>query len=149
MLNFYFIDERMMSAETHRSASNSSLRSEPPKGTLVRSQPVTESSLLDSVAGFINEVQALNKPHHDSKLQITWASFQRADMNDPALFPEIAEVNGNFPPLLLALGYTQGVQIWHIPMNGEFFLDKLMRKSLCLQKHFSENYVAFQYFRNT
>ena len=36
-----------------------------------------------------------------------------------ALFTEIAEVNGNFPPLMLALGYTQGVQIWSIPMTGE------------------------------
>lgn len=90
---------------TDRSSSNSSLRSEPlPKGSLVRPQPVTESSLLDSVAGFINEVQALNKPHHDSKIQITWASFQKADINDPALFNDMAEVNGNFPPLLLALG---------------------------------------------
>ena len=36
-----------------------------------------------------------------------------------ALFTEIAEVNGNFPPLMLALGYTQGVQVWSIPMTGE------------------------------
>ena len=121
----------MMSAETHRSASSSSLRSEPPKGFLVRPQPVTESSLLDSVAGFINEVQALNKPHHDSKIQITWASFQRADLNDPALFPEIAEINGNFPPLLLVLGYTQGVQIWSIPMTGMIVLARARRKILC------------------
>jgi len=86
---------------------------------MVRPQPVTESSLLDSVAGFINEVQALNKPNHDSKIQITWASFQKADINDPALYTEMAEVNGNFPPLMLALGYTQGVQVWSIPMTGE------------------------------
>ena len=33
-----------------------------------------------------------------------------ADVNDPKLFPEGAEVNGNSPPLLLVLGYTQGVQ---------------------------------------
>ena len=26
---------------------------------------------------------------------------------------------GNFPPLLLTLGYTQGVQVWLIPMTGE------------------------------
>ena len=31
----------------------------------------------------------------------------------------MAEVNGNFPPLMLALGYTQGVQVWSIPMTGE------------------------------
>ena len=72
--------------DTCRSSSNSSLRSEATKGSMVRPQPVTESSLLDSVAGFINEVQALNKPNHDSKIQITWASFQKADINDPGLF---------------------------------------------------------------
>ena len=75
----------MMSVDTCRSSSSSSLRSEAPKGSMVRPQPVTESSLLDSVAGFINEVQALNKPNHDSKIQITWASFQKADINDPGL----------------------------------------------------------------
>lgn len=108
-----------MSADSCRSSSNSSLRTEVPKGSLIRPQPVTESSLLDSVAGFINEVQALNKPNHDSKIQITWASFQRADINDPGLFSELAEINGNYPPLLLTLGYTQGVQVWIIPMTGE------------------------------
>ena len=51
-------------------------------------------NLLFSVAGFINDVQALNKPNHDSKIQITWASFQKADVNDPALFPEAVEING-------------------------------------------------------
>lgn len=84
----------MMSADRGRSSSTSSLRSEAPKGCIIRPQPVTESSLLDSVAGFINDVQALNKPNHDSKIQITWASFQKADVNDPALFPEAVEING-------------------------------------------------------
>ena len=79
-----------------RSSSTSSLRTEAPKGALIRPQPVTESSLLDSVAGFINEVQALNKPNHDSKLQVTWASFLKADINDSALFPELAEINGKY-----------------------------------------------------
>ena len=95
-----------MSADTCRpSSSASSLRAEAAtKGSsFVRPQPVTESSLLDSVAGFINEVQALNKPSHDSKIQITWASFQRADINDPALFSEIAEVNGEIWQSLLTL----------------------------------------------
>ena len=89
-----FIGDKMMSADRGRSSSTSSLRSEAPKGSLVRPQPVTESSLLDSVAGFINDVQALNKPNYDAKIQITWASFQRADVNDPALFSETAEING-------------------------------------------------------
>ena len=31
----------------------------------------------------------------------------------------IASLLGNHPPLLLTLGYTQGVQVWMIPYNGE------------------------------
>ena len=41
---------------------------------------------------------------------MVWARFEVADVNDSKLFPEGAEVNGNSPPLLLVLGYTQGVQ---------------------------------------
>ena len=43
-------------------------------------------------------------------VHVVWARFEVADVNDPKLFPEGAEVNGNSPPLLLVLGYTQGVQ---------------------------------------
>jgi hypothetical protein len=28
-------------------------------------------------------------------------------------------VSGNYPPLLLVLGYTQGIQVWLIPASGE------------------------------
>jgi hypothetical protein len=28
-------------------------------------------------------------------------------------------VPGNYPPLLLVLGYTQGIQVWLIPASGE------------------------------
>jgi hypothetical protein len=85
----------MMSADSCRSSSSSSVASgTASRGSIIRPQAVTETSLLDSVAGFINEVQALNKPNYDSKIQITWASFQKTDINDPALFPEAAEVNG-------------------------------------------------------
>ena len=46
----------------------------------------------------------------DPRVHVVWARFEVADVNDPKLFPEGAEVNGNSPPLLLVLGYTQGVQ---------------------------------------
>ncbi len=66
---------------------------------LVRPQPITETSLIDSVAGFINEVQSLH--HHstqsqmgDDKVHVTWAKFERTDVNDAALFSEQMEING-------------------------------------------------------
>ncbi len=58
----------------------------------------------------------------DPKVNVTWARFETADINDPRLFPEgvAADVNGNSdPPLLLVLGYTQGVQVWLVPPSGE------------------------------
>lgn len=66
---------------------------------VVRPQPITETSLIDSVAGFINEVQSLH--HHsgqsqtgDDKVHVTWAKFERTDINDTALFSEQMEING-------------------------------------------------------
>jgi len=87
--------------------------------TTVRPQPVTEQSLMESVAGFINEVQAFNQPGTDPKSQVTWARFEQADINDPSLYTENHETNGSSLPLLLVLGYTQGVQVWLIPGSGE------------------------------
>ena len=74
---------------------------------------------MDSVAGFITEVQSFNQPQVEGKPQVTWARFEKADLNDQSIFPESMEVNGNHPPLLLVLGYSHGVQIWMIPINGE------------------------------
>ena len=104
--------------------------------TTVRPQPVTEQSLMESVAGnfifqlnfvqwqdfcpgFINEVQAFNQPGTDPKSQVTWARFEQADINDPSLYTENQETNGSSLPVLLVLGYTQGVQVWLIPGSGE------------------------------
>ncbi len=102
----------------------------------IRPQPVTEKSLMESVAGFIQEATSPATGHqghgglggsafggggggHDPRVHVVWARFEVADVNDVRLFPEGAEINGNAPPLLLVLGYTQGVQVWLIPMTGE------------------------------
>jgi hypothetical protein len=46
--------------------------------------------------------------------------FEQADINDPSLYTENSfDANGNSLPLLLVLGYTQGVQVWLIPGSGE------------------------------
>jgi hypothetical protein len=84
---------------------------------VVRPQPVTERSLMESVAGFISEVHvglqqtssasgtssltsgtfshahSIGHPH-ESKASVTWARFETADVNDPRLFPEGSEING-------------------------------------------------------
>eukprot|EP00095_Tigriopus_kingsejongensis_P005566 maker-scaffold12_size759060-snap-gene-2.15 protein:Tk05566 transcript:maker-scaffold12_size759060-snap-gene-2.15-mRNA-1 annotation:"breast carcinoma-amplified sequence 3-like protein" len=98
----------------------------PGAGAVIRPQPVTEKSLMESVAGFINEVQAIHQthlgahpPHNDPRIHVTWARFEATDLNDLRLWPDGSDVNGNAPPLLLILGYTQGVQIWLVPFNGE------------------------------
>merc|ERR1719319_1005867 len=75
---------------------------------------------MESVAGFINEVQAFSQPATDPRSQVTWARFEQADINDPSLYTESSfDANGNSLPLLLVLGYTQGVQVWLIPGSGE------------------------------
>ncbi len=77
---------------------------------LVRPTAVTEKSLMESVAGFINEVQAINlhgssssSPSsssfahggRDPKVNVTWARFEVADINDVRLFSEGGgDVNG-------------------------------------------------------
>ena len=73
------------------------------------------------VAGFINEVQALHQPHQDPKCQVTWARFEQTDINDPSLYTETSESvgGGGGMPLLLVLGYNNGVQVWIIPASGE------------------------------
>lgn len=46
----------------------------------------------------------------DNKETISWARFEYADINDPALYPDYNEGSGT-PPLLLVLGYAVGVQV--------------------------------------
>ncbi|XP_066992105.2 breast carcinoma-amplified sequence 3 homolog [Anabrus simplex] len=104
-----------MSAE---SPHKSSIRG----GHVVAPQPVSDRSIIESVAGFINEVvpQAYTSlPASDSKECITWARFEYADINDPALYPDTADERSSTPPLLLVLGYGSGVQVWAVPANGE------------------------------
>lgn len=83
-------------------------------GAIIRPQPVTEKSLMESVAGFIQEVQSYQSAGHasatsggsgqplsslrsgfnDPKLVVTWARFEKADINDLRLLPDGAEING-------------------------------------------------------
>ncbi|XP_068971388.1 microtubule-associated protein futsch-like isoform X2 [Bombus flavifrons] len=88
---------------------------------VVSPQPIVDRSIIDSVAGIINDIvpQAYTgTPNPENKESISWARFEYADINDPTLYPDYNE-GSNTPPLLLVLGYTTGVQVWLIAATGE------------------------------
>lgn len=88
---------------------------------VVSPQPIVDRSIINSVAGIINDIvpQAYTTaPNADNKETITWARFEYADINDPALYPDYNE-GSSTPPLLLVLGYSTGVQVWLIAATGE------------------------------
>ncbi|KAK5643923.1 hypothetical protein RI129_007768 [Pyrocoelia pectoralis] len=84
--------------------------------TTISPQQVTDPTILDSVAGFINEVATYNLPC-DTKDQIQWAKFQQLDRE---IISENVEGDKIIPSaLILILGYSTGVQVWAIPASGE------------------------------
>jgi hypothetical protein len=50
-------------------------------------------------------------PLGEGKEAITWARFEYGDINDPALYPDSADDRNGSSPLLLVLGYGNGVQV--------------------------------------
>lgn len=110
-----------MSAESHQkrvpSTSSDAVRLVP---NIVPPQPVSDRSVIDSFAGFINDVALNTTPQADPKDHILWVKFESlADISDFSL-GEDWDVEGNLPPpLLLCIGYGSGVQVWAIPANGE------------------------------
>ncbi|KAG8451686.1 hypothetical protein GDO86_003757 [Hymenochirus boettgeri] len=93
-------------------------------GVVVRPQAVTEQSYMESVVTFLQDVvpQAYSgSPTTEEKEKIVWVRFEESDLNDAYRNTEFHEMhsNGNDPPLLLMIGYTEGMQIWSIPVSGE------------------------------
>lgn len=77
--------------------------------TVAIPQQVTDPTILDSVAGFINEVvPTANNVHSDPKFQILWARFEQVDSN---ISQALNSENEKPPPIVLSLGYTTGVQV--------------------------------------
>lgn len=99
-----------MSADSpHRSRSHNKTIGAP---TTVSPQQVTDPTILDSVAGFINDVvpTAYNVPS-DSKDQIQWVHFEQLDC-DESTFSSKYDCDKNIPsPLIIVLGYTSGIQV--------------------------------------
>lgn len=93
-------------------------------GVMVRPQAVTEQSYMESVVTFLQDVvpQAYSgSPSLEEKEKIVWVRFENSDLNDAYRNMELHEMHstGNDPPLLLMIGYTDGLQIWSIPVSGE------------------------------
>uniref|UniRef100_A0A8C1UKH9 BCAS3 microtubule associated cell migration factor n=1 Tax=Cyprinus carpio TaxID=7962 RepID=A0A8C1UKH9_CYPCA len=93
-------------------------------GVVVRAQAATEQSYMESVVTFLQDVvpQAYTgTPPNDEKEKIVWVRFEKTDINDVARLPEFQEMHGSCsdPPLCLMIGYTDGMQIWSISLNGE------------------------------
>lgn len=103
-----------MSAESQRRAPSSTVRAP----NVIPPQAVSDRSIIDSVAGFINDVTLANTPQTDPKDHILWIKFENtADASD---IGKDWDVEGNLPPpLFLILGYGNGIQVWAIPANGE------------------------------
>ncbi|MBN3319933.1 BCAS3 protein, partial [Atractosteus spatula] len=93
-------------------------------GAVVRAQAATEQSYMESVVTFLQDVvpQAYTgAPPTDEKEKIVWVRFEKADINDIARTPEFLELHGTGtdPPLLLLIGYADGMQIWSVSISGE------------------------------
>ncbi|XP_069827882.1 BCAS3 microtubule associated cell migration factor isoform X2 [Dendropsophus ebraccatus] len=93
-------------------------------GVMVRPQAVTEQSYMESVVTFLQDVvpQAYSgSPTTEEKEKVVWVRFENSDLNDTFRNMEFHEMHntGNDPPLLLMIGYTDGLQIWSIPVSGE------------------------------
>ncbi|XP_022914500.2 breast carcinoma-amplified sequence 3 homolog isoform X1 [Onthophagus taurus] len=87
----------------------------------VSPQHVTDPSILDSVAGFISDVvpTAYNVPG-ETKDQVQWARFEELFSEE---YSQDAESENFIPsPLILILGYSNGLQVWSIPATGEAVL---------------------------
>ncbi|XP_065084761.1 breast carcinoma-amplified sequence 3 homolog isoform X2 [Ochlerotatus camptorhynchus] len=112
-----------MSADSQRRSASSSATAAAARcmPAIVPPQAVSDRSIIDSVAGFINDVTLQTQtPQGDGKDHILWARFEStADISDPCLGDDWELEGGIAPPLLLILGYINGIQVWIIPANGE------------------------------
>lgn len=77
--------------------------------TIVSPQPITDTGILDSVAGFISEVATTYNNPIDNREPIQWVKFEQVDSHI-----HLNDANGEKivpPALILILGYTNGMQV--------------------------------------
>ncbi|KAK7474430.1 hypothetical protein BaRGS_00034313 [Batillaria attramentaria] len=89
---------------------------------VVRPQTYSDKSVVESVVDFISDVvpQAYSSgPKADDREKVLWVQFEKCDINDICSNPNLSAPEHRGQPLLLVLGYSNGVQIWHITHQGE------------------------------
>ncbi|XP_063448819.1 BCAS3 microtubule associated cell migration factor-like [Mytilus trossulus] len=89
---------------------------------VVRPQGFSDKTVMENVVDFISDVvpQAYSGNQKvDDKEKILWMRFERSDINDISRNPDFTVGENKGIPLLLILGYSNGVQIWNIMPNGE------------------------------
>ncbi|KAJ8312061.1 hypothetical protein KUTeg_009434 [Tegillarca granosa] len=90
--------------------------------TIIRPHAFSDKSVMESVVDFISDVvpQAYcGNQKVEDKEKIQWVKFENTDGNDLANNPDFNSTESKGIPLLLILGYSNGVQIWNIMPNGE------------------------------
>ncbi|VEN48848.1 unnamed protein product [Callosobruchus maculatus] len=90
----------------------------------VAPQQVTDPTILESVAGFINEVVPTgstgNVSPRDVRDQIQWVRFEQMEPEEDEEFLTNYDYDKvSATTVVLILGYTSGVQVWAVPPNGE------------------------------
>jgi breast carcinoma-amplified sequence 3 len=109
-----------MSADSQKRVGGGTIIGAANRPTVVPPQAVSDRSIIESVAGFINDVTLANTQQHDVKDHILWVRFETAaDLSDPCSGDDWDLEGGVAPPLLLILGYSNGIQVWAVPANGE------------------------------
>ncbi|KAL3858527.1 hypothetical protein ACJMK2_013112 [Sinanodonta woodiana] len=89
---------------------------------VVRPQSYSEKTVIESVVDFISDVvpQAYSGSSRiEDKEKIQWVRFEQCDPNDIGKNPDVKYADSDGLPIVLVLGYINGVQIWHITPKGE------------------------------
>ncbi|RXM96265.1 Protein phosphatase 1D [Acipenser ruthenus] len=81
-----------------------------------------EHSYMESVVTFLQDVVPqgyISAVPTDEKEKIVWVRFEKADINDVARSPEFREMpsTGSDPPVLLMMGYSDGMQVWSVSVS--------------------------------
>ncbi|RUS68770.1 hypothetical protein EGW08_023469, partial [Elysia chlorotica] len=86
---------------------------------LVRPHPFSDKTVAESVFDFITDVvpqvsQAYTSasPKNVEKEKVTWIRFLDCDVNDLLSNPNLRGIEQKGRPLVVALGYKDGVQVW-------------------------------------
>ncbi|XP_028518960.1 breast carcinoma-amplified sequence 3 [Exaiptasia diaphana] len=91
-------------------------------GLVVRPQPISDKSYVESVVSFLHDVvpqvQAVTGSQRtEDKERVLWMKFEKTDIEDECCHKE--NDCSTACPILLVLGYTNGFQIWTIPSIGD------------------------------